>query len=54
VIVLSRSWERSGPSSLASLNVRELPKPINMQVLGSVLRSAGVRASSMRPAAVSH
>jgi serine/threonine-protein kinase len=52
VIVLSRSWERSGPSSLASLSVRELPKPINMQVLSSVLRSAGARAASMRPPAL--
>lgn len=50
VIVLSRSWERAGPSSLASLKVRELPKPINMQVLGSVLRSAGARTRSTPPA----
>ena len=48
IIVLSRSWE-SGPSGLAELGVRELPKPINMQVLGSVLKSAGVRARSVPP-----
>lgn len=48
IIVLSRSWE-SGPSGLAELGVRELPKPINMQVLGSVLKSAGQRARSASP-----
>lgn len=53
VVVLSRSWERAGPSSLASFGVRELPKPINMQVLSSVLRSAGLRSRSSRPPAVS-
>lgn len=51
IVVLSRSWERAGPSAVASLEVRELPKPINMQVLGSVLRSAGVRSRSSRPPA---
>ncbi len=45
IIVLSRSWE-SGPSGLAQLGVRELPKPINMQVLGSVLKSASTRVRS--------
>lgn len=48
IVVLSRSWE-SGPSGLGALGVRELPKPINMQVLGSVLRSAGIRSRSSRP-----
>ena len=48
IIVLSRSWEK-GPSGLAELGVRELPKPINMQVLGSVLKSAGLRARSAPP-----
>ena len=52
IVVLSRSWEKSGPSSLASMQVRELPKPINMQVLGSVLRSAGMRSRSSRPPAI--
>jgi serine/threonine-protein kinase len=51
IVVLSRSWE-AGPSGLAALGVRELPKPINMQVLGSVLRSAGIRSrASSRPPA---
>jgi eukaryotic-like serine/threonine-protein kinase len=48
IIVLSRSWE-TGPSGLASLRVKELPKPINMQVLGSVLRSAGARRRPSSP-----
>jgi len=47
IVVLSRSWE-SGASGLAQLGVRELPKPINMQVLASVLRSAGERSRSGR------
>jgi serine/threonine-protein kinase len=47
IVVLSRSWE-SGPSGLAELGVRELPKPINMQVLVSVLKSAGVRSRTSR------
>ncbi len=50
IIVLSRSWQTSGgPNGLAELGVRELPKPINMQVLGSVLRSAGERSRASRP-----
>ena len=48
IIVLSRSWE-SGPSGLAELGVRELPKPINMQVLGSVLKSAALRVRTTSP-----
>lgn len=48
IVVLSRSWE-GGASGLSPLNVRELPKPINMQVLGSVLRSAGTRVRSNPP-----
>ena len=52
IVVLSRSWE-NGPSGLAQEGVRELPKPINMQVLTSVLRSAGSRSRSSRPPALS-
>jgi serine/threonine-protein kinase len=51
IVVLSRSWEK-GPTGLAALGARELPKPINMQVLGSVLRSAGLRTRSSRPPSV--
>jgi len=51
IVVLSRSWE-NGPSGLSQLGVRELPKPINMQVLGSVMRSAGARSRSSRPPAI--
>ncbi len=50
IVVLSRSWQ-SGPSGLAELGVRELPKPINMQVLGSVLKSAGARVRAPSAAA---
>ena len=47
IIVLRRSWE-AGPSGLAGPAVRELPKPISMQVLGSVLSSAAERSRSVR------
>ena len=51
IIVLSRSWE-NGASGLAQQGVRELPKPLNMQVLISVLRSAGARSRSAHPPAL--
>lgn len=51
IVVLSRSWQ-TGASGLAQQGVRELPKPISMQVLTSVLRSAGARSRSSRPPAL--
>lgn len=47
IVVLSRSWD--GSNGLAEFNARELPKPINSQVLSSVLRNAGTRVRSNPP-----
>ena len=45
VIVLSRNY---GSSALASLGVRELPKPVSMQVLESVLGKVAARIAESR------
>jgi serine/threonine-protein kinase len=50
IIVLTRTWS-AGPSELAELSARELPKPINVHVLSSVLAAAGNRTRSSRPPA---
>lgn len=45
VVVLSRAY---GESALAALGVRELPKPVSMQVLESVLGKAAARIADSR------
>lgn len=45
VIVLSRAY---GESALAALGVRELPKPVSLQVLESVLGKAAARIAESR------
>lgn len=45
-VALSRNWEAS---DLASLGVRELPKPFNLVVIESALRKAGDRRLGLAP-----
>ena len=47
IVVLSRNWD-STRTAIVLPGLRELPKPINTQVLGSVPQGAGVRARSSR------